>query len=190
MSPSHAHLSPEEDATSSAPPAGPQTLSNHVSNGLPQPFRRPAAARRCARACAVRVPANPYGERRSEARYGRLQDERAVFCGGPLPQAGGGGGGSQGLPPPRRLARTKNEYMAPPESAVCNAERQLILGEYKPAPPQSRPLRKRKINPRRAGPNFPAPHPRRSLTQRHIGRLRGGEAGRGGKREGSSEKNT
>ena len=79
-----------------------------------------------------------------------------MFCGGPLPQAGGGGGGgSQGLPPPRRLARTKNEYMAPPESAVCNAERQLILGEYKPAPPQSRPLRTRKINPRRAGPNSP-----------------------------------
>lgn len=76
--------------------------------------------------------------------------------------------------------------MAPPDSAVCNAERQLILGEYKPAPPQSRPLRKRKINPRRAGPNSRLPP--RSLTQRHTGRLRGGEGRRGGKREGSSKK--
>ena len=98
MSPSHAHLSPEGDATSSAPPAGPQTLSNQVSNGLPQPFRRPAAARRCARACAVRAPRQSL--RRAEERGPvRPAPGRAgrVLWGTPTP--GWWGGRFSGLTP-------------------------------------------------------------------------------------------
>lgn len=70
--------------------------------------------------------------------------------------------------------------MTTPDSAVCNAERQLILSGYKPAPPQSCALRRRKLRPGQACLSSP-----RSLTQRRAGRLRdwrgsGGRRTRGG----------
>lgn len=57
--------------------------------------------------------------------------------------------------------------MVTPDSAVCNAERQLIICGYKPAPPRSRAPRMRKLRPGRAGLSSP-----RSLTQRRAVRLR------------------
>lgn len=73
-------------------------------------------------------------------------------------------------------------YISPPDSAVCNAERQLILVEYKPAPPRSRPLRRRVLRPGRPCPSPPlqpdsAPH--RAPAQNEGGAERGGGEGAG-----------
>lgn len=48
--------------------------------------------------------------------------------------------------------------MATPDSAVCNAERQLIICGYKPAPPRSRAPRMRKLHPRPGRPEL-SPQP-------------------------------
>lgn len=79
-----------------------------------------------------------------------------MFCGRPLPLDEKWGSGCEGLPAPTRLASTKREYMAPPDSAVCNAEGQLIPRRYKPAPLPKLPGAQAQAPPSRACPALPA----------------------------------
>lgn len=48
------------------------------------------------------------------------------------------------------------EYMAPPDSTVCNAERQLTLRKYKPAPPPKPPTAQAQAPPRPGPSELPA----------------------------------